>query len=303
MDTDNTDQKNTPAPDAQAAGPATMQDLAATMGVSTSAGRADTSREDDADEQRRRVNDGRLKKASEDLAAANARIKELEEQIAKASAERQLFDAETVKKFAKDPDDVDDAFADTTAKGLNALRENVRKEMKGEFDALRAEISASREAASAARSTAALEQTLAAVEGEAPGLVARIARGDLKERWNSFLDGTDRLSNLPMRNILQGAMRDGRVDAAKEVYARFVREAGLSGQYAGAVMAPPRGAAPASPRTGAQGHVYQSRAEIYAEMERLSAAKRRGTIDQKQYVAKGDELENALREHRYLREK
>ncbi len=302
MDNDNTDQKKTPDASEQATGPATMQDLAATMGVaSPSAAKAEPSREDDADDQRRRVNDGRLKKASEDLAAANARIRELEEQIAKANSERPMFDAESVKKFAKDPSDVDDAFADTTAKGLNALRENVRKEMKGEFDALRAEISASREAASAARSTAALEQTLAAVEGAAPGLVTRIARGDLKDRWNSFLDGTDRLSNLPMRSILQGAMRDGRVDAAKEVYARFVREAGLSGQYEGAVMAPPRGAAPAAPRTGAQGRVYPSREAIYAEMERLSDMKRRGTIDHKQYVAQSDELENALRERRYVK--
>ena len=300
MDNENTTTEKDNAPTQEPAKqqpPATAQDLAATMGSHS----AKNEQADAAALQRERVNDGRLKKASEDLAAANARIAELEAKLAKGSVSEPAFDAAAVKKFAADPDDVDDTFAATTAGAMNALRDNVRKEMKGEFDALRAELNAAREAVTADRSKTHLEETLRAVEGAAPGLVVRIARGDLRDKWDSYLDQTDPFSGLPMRSILQGAVRDGRVDAAKEVYSRFVRDTGLSGQYGGAVMAPPRGAAPSAPRTAGNGQVWASREAIYAEMEKITAMKRRGSIDPKTYAARSGELEDALREGRYAR--
>ena len=291
----------TPPQGAPAPAPATTADLEAALGAPSEPAPGMHAETDDAAEQRKRVNDGRLKKTSEELAAANAKIAELEARLAKAGEAGSRFDAEAVKKFARDPADVDDAFAETTAAGLNAVRDQVRKEMKGEIDAMRAEMTASREAATAAETRRNLERTLKEVEGIAPGLVVRIARGDLKDRWNSFLDGTDPFSGASLRGILQGAVRGGRTDAAREVYARFVREAGLSGQYGGVTLAPPRGAAPVAARTSGGGEVYPSRDAIFAEMDKLTAMKRRGTIDQKTYVAKSDELENALREGRYVK--
>lgn len=302
MNTDTEQKKNeteaAPAPSAQPA-PATVRDMAATMGLGTAEpeGRP---QDDEAARQRVRVNDGRLKKASEDLAAAKARIAELEAQVEKAAAAKPAFDAAAVKGFSPDPDSMDDAYAQTMAGGLNALREDVRKEVRGEVEALRSELATSREEAARRRSDETLGRAMREVEGFAPGLVARIARGDLRERWDSFLDGTDPFSGVPMRSILQGAVRDGRAEAAREVYARFVRDAGLSGQYGGVVTAPPRGAAPATPARAADGSpVYQSRDQIRSLYEKTVLDAAAGRIDPETKRKRLEELKSAIAERRF----
>jgi len=277
--------------------PATVQDLAATMGA-TAADKGQPS--DPAAEQARRVNDGRLKKASEDLAAANAKIAELQAQVAKLSSGKPAFDAASVKKLAKNPDEIGDDFAETMGAGLNAVQQSIKQEVKGEFDALRAELKASQEAAAGARTTATMGQTLQAVEKVAPGLVSRIARGDLRDRWEAFLDTADPFSGLEMRGILKDAVRNGRADAAEEVYRRFVKEAGLSGQY-DATMAPPRGAASSAarpPDTVDGKRVYESRAQLESEYLRVSQDR---TLSETDRQAKKDEIKSALAEHRYLK--
>ncbi len=283
-------QNPTPQPPAHA----TVQDLAATLGVSAPA------KTDPADEQRIRVNDGRLKKANEELAARDARIKELEDQLAKANQGKPAFDAAAVKKLAANPDEVGDEFADVTAKGLNALRETVRQETKAELDAMRAEMSAAKEASEKARAGATLERTLRAVEGEAPGLVSRIARGDLADKWEGFLDTADPFSGVPMRDILKGAVNGGRDEAVQEVYRRFVKEAGLSGQYGRVTLAPPRGASSFDARAvSANGKtVYDSREGLEREYVRLSQD--RG-VDPEERRKKMDEIKSAIAEHRYAR--
>ena len=284
-------QNPTPQPPA----PATVQDLAATLGVSAPA------KTDPADEQRVRVNDGRLKKANEELAARDARIKELEAQLAKANAGKPAFDAAAVKKLAANPDDVGDEFADVTAKGLNALRETVRQETKAEFDAMRAEMAAAKEASANAVAKATMERTLRAVESTAPGLVARIARGDLAEKWEGFLDTPDSFSGVQMRDILKGAVAGGRDDAVQEVYKRFVKEAGLGGQYGGTPTALPRGASSFDARAVAAGGnkpVYESREQLEAEYLRLTQA--RGIPDGERRQ-KMDEIRSAIAEHRYVK--
>lgn len=302
MDNEPDDKETTPSHEgAPAPGPATTADLEAALGAPSEAAPGMRVEHDDAAEQRRRVNDGRLKKTSDELAAANARIAELEARLAKAGEAETRFDADAVKKLARDPSDVDDAFAETTAAGLNAVRDQVRKEMKGEFDAMRAEMTASREAAAAAETRRNLERTLKEVEGIAPGLVVRIARGDLRDRWNSFLDGTDPFSGASLRGILQGAVRGGRTDAAKEVYARFVRDAGLSGQYGGVVTAPPRSAAPVVPRGAGNGKVYGSIGEIVAMQQKALRDFSDGLIDRKTRDAILKEADDARFGRRYLR--
>lgn len=284
-------QNPTPQPPA----PATVQDLAATLGVSASA------KTDPADEQRVRVNDGRLKKANEELAARDARIKELEDQLAKANAGKPAFDAAAVKKLAANPDDVGDEFADVTAKGLNALRETVRQETKAEFDAMRAEMAAAKEASANAVAKATMERTLRAVESTAPGLVARIARGDLAEKWEGFLDTADPFSGVTMRDILKGAVAGGRDEAVQEVYKRFVKEAGLGGQYGGAPTALPRGASSFDARAVAGGGnkpVYETRSQL--EEEYLRLAQSRGIPDAERRQ-KMDEIKSAIAEHRYVK--
>ncbi len=290
----NQTQTPSPTPTPQAPVPATVQDLASTLGVSPSA------KPDPTEEQRIRVNDGRLKKANEDLSAAQARIKELEAQIAKANAGKPAFDAAAVKKFAANPDDVADEFADVTAKGLNALRETVRQETKAELDAMRAEMAAAKESSANAAAKATLERTLRAVESTAPGLVARIARGDLADKWEGFLDTQDAFSGLPMRDILKGAVNGGRDDAVQEVYKRFVKEAGLSGQYGSVVPAPPRGASSFDARAvSANGKtVYDSREGLEREYVRL--AQDRG-LDPEERRKRMDEVKSAIAEKRYVK--
>ena len=139
-----------------------------------------------------------------------------------------------------------------------------------------------------------------AVEGEAPGLVSRIARGDLAEKWEGFLDTADPFTGLPLRDILKGAVNGGRDEAVQEVYRRFVKEAGLSGQYGRVTLAPPRGASSFDARAvSANGKtVYDSREGLEREYVRLSQD--RG-VDPEERRKKMDEIKSAIAEHRYAR--
>lgn len=294
-----TQRNDSPAP-ATAPGPATVQDLAATMGAASP-----TNAQDPVAQHRKDVNDGRLRKATQDLEAANARIKELEAQIAKAGAGKPMFDAERVKKLSANPDEVADDYAEATAGALNAVVSDIRKEVQGQFDQMRAEVDASRKAVADARVNDTLAKAFRAVEGAAPGLVSRIARGDLKDRWEEFLDTPDPFSGLPHRDILSGAMKAGRAEAAQEVYARFVRDAGLSGQYGGVVTAPPRGAAPASPRidvgTGASRPIYESKSFLEAQYVKTSQDVMAGRVSREDGQKRLEEIKSAIAEKRYAK--
>lgn len=299
-----TDKKpeTTPAPAEGAAQLATVQDFAATLGPRTpdSAAPANPAA-DSAALQRERVNDGRLRKANEELAAAKARIAELEAQAEQARAAQTAFSADTVRSFAANPDDVDEGFAATTAGAMNAVRDGLRKEWDGRFAQMQAQLDASRAKADEARIAANLERTLGSVEAFAPGLVLRIARGDLKEGFGRFLDGIDPYTGAPYRDTLNRAVRDGRTAAAKSVYEQFVRQSGLSGQFGRVVTAPPRADAPAAPRTAGEGRVWPSRQAIEAEMDKAIDAERQGRIDRKTRDAKLAELEAAVMEGRYAK--
>lgn len=252
------------------------------------------------EDHRKAVNDGRLKKASEDLRAAqeeNARLrKQLEELTAKKTDLEELRKIEGASAF-------DDESLKFFGRALDQVREDVSKQSAAQIADARRASDAVLVATQTQRKRETWDAATAAVEQTHAGLVRRIAPdGDLNAAWNRYLDSVDDFGRT-RRSLLNGACSTGRLAGAKRVFEKFVEESGISGQ-AQIETGAPRSAAPAVPAgTDAGGKkVYPSKDAIEQEIARIAGSYRKGLMDRKSYDERSAELEDAMRSGRYVKQ-
>ena len=237
------------------------------------------------EDHRKAVNDGRLKKASEDLRAAqeeNAKLrKQLEELTAKKGVE--LDDLRKIEGADKFDDDTLSFVGNAIARAQQRQEERFKAEVSDMRRASEAALTASQ----SQRKRETWDAALAAAEEAHPGLVMRIApNGELGQAWARFLDSEDDFGRN-RRALFNSALAAGRLAGAKQVFERFAEEVGYSGS-ASIQTGAPRSAAPAMPLgIGAGGKkTYPSREAVENELNRIASLYRKGLMDRKVYAAR-----------------
>lgn len=253
------------------------------------------------EDHRKAVNDGRLKKASEELRQMqeeNARLKaQLEELTAKRTS------VEELRKIAGN-ESLDDDSVKFVGGVADRLKEEVSKNVKAQLDAYRAASEAA--VAESLKRKIGETQNAAAVELEKkyPGFFNRIKPGgDLNAAYKAFLSATDSYAGMQHAAVINRASRNGRSDTVVQVFEKFISENGLSGQYQIPTGGPRTAAASAgSSGTDAGGRkVYPSKDAIEQEIARIAGSYRKGLMDRKVYDERSAELEDALRSGRYVK--
>ena len=253
------------------------------------------------EDHRKAVNDGRLKKASEELRQMqeeNARLKaQLEELTAKRTS------VEELRKIAGN-ESLDDDSVKFVGGVADRLKEEVSKNVKAQLDAYRAASEAA--VAESLKRKIGETQNAAAVELEKkyPGFFNRIKPGgDLNAAYKTFLSATDSYAGMQHAAVINRASRNGRSDTVVQVFEKFISENGLSGQYQIPTGGPRSAAASAGPAgTDADGRkVWPSKQAILDAMDKVQVDERRGMISAADRRKKLEALEDDFRAGRYLK--
>lgn len=236
------------------------------------------------------------------LSEKDAEIKRLQEQLAAQSKPKGVDWGSVPNSENFDSD-------------TKSLIDAVAAQQKAEFDRQIAErdrrieeLSKARTASDAGRRA---EETKAAawreVEARNPGLRQRICGGgDLYDAWVKFSQEQDRATGLPFGTALGQALSRNYAEGMVRVVDEFVQRNNLARQHDGTGLNP---TPPASKGAGGEGgvrdsngrKVWPSKQAIFDEMERVSAAERRGSITSAERRKQLEALEDDARQGRYLK--
>lgn len=305
MNTRTNDKHDTPDTDGRTDAPAVPPSnpaLAAAV-FSASADAPDASAPPAAEteeDHRKAVNDGRLRKMSEDLKAEREKNAELQRQLEELSKKRSQAAYGDLPEVQK----LDDVGQAAVIGAAARVEERVTQRFQAQMDELARSRAA--EAAAMQRNAAvkAQNEAYAELERKYPGIVGRLAAGgDLAGTWEAFRREVDDFYGVSRNQILQRANERGHGAAIVRLVEEFMQRGNFSRQYDQPGGTPRTAAAPANPAgAGAGGKkTYPSREAVEKALETIAQQYRKGLIDRKSYDARSEELEDALRSGRYLK--
>lgn len=297
MNDENTQTKDTTRADN---GASSTTDMAAAFAAATSLSVPDEAPAAEPEfDQRKAVNDGRLKKLAEENKELQAKLAEMQKRIEESERRKQdddLLGVEGAENF-------DEETKKFMAGAINRATDRLSSKLNSKIAEIEQRSTAAVEAARRRRIAETQTETAAAIEQAYPGFFRRITNGgDLEAAYKRFLGETDDYAGRTHVQLLADALAGGRTGGARKVLEKFIEENGLSGQYQVQTGAP-RSAAPANPAgAGAGGKkTYPSREAVEKALETIAQQYRKGLIDRKSYDARSEELEDALRSGRYLK--
>jgi len=258
------------------------------------------------------VHNGRLGAAMRENNSLKKSLSEKDEEIARL---REQLEASRKtlppKERYKDVEGIDN-FDDDTVKLVDAIAEKREAAIRQQLEEQRKrnEELERRFAMSGAKSSE--DEVKAAVwrevEARTPGLLARVSGGgDLVDAWTAFTHNEkDPATGLPWGTALGEALKRGYAPGITRVFEQFVERNGLARQHDGTGLAP---TPPASKGAGGEGglrdsngrKVWPSKQAIFDEMERVSAAERRGSITSAERHKQLEALEDDFRSGRYVK--
>ncbi len=251
-----------------------------------------------AELQRQRVEAGRLKKVSEDLAAAQAELAEMRRKLSEANAkdaEQRALGYIAPERRAIIDEDVMKGSADI-ARGMISETE---ARLKAEIAELRAKQEQIAQAAGAAVSGAFDSQ----IERAFPGFIAKTnAGGEFNAAWSQFLGTEDPATGLPYERSVQEAYGRQRIAGIARVINAFLEESGVGRRASLVDAVVPSGSASETsgqPR-GKDTNVYTT-GEMEKALKDARTAYERGTIDLKTRTAITQKFQTAISEGRVIR--
>jgi hypothetical protein len=251
------------------------------------------------DDHRKAVNDGRLRKASEELKAEREKNAELQKQIEELRAKAEERDIGVIPGT----EGLDDVGQGSLRSAAEWNRKRIMSDVDRRFGELERQYAANAAAALQNSSQKANDEAAAELERSYPGLLARIGTGDLSGAWADFRRGLDGFSGMSRDAILQNAQKRGSGAPIVQLVREFVAERDLARQYQ-LPAGMPRSAAPATPAgNDARGKtVYPSIEAIQRQIEEVRSQERRGRIDRTTRDKQIAELQDAILEGRFVRQ-
>lgn len=301
MNEENTNTDTEKKPDANV-GAATRADIDAVLSATIGEDHPqDRQPEQPEFDQRKAVNDGRLKKLSDELRQAQEENAKLRAKLEEKEASGTL-DLDALRKI-----EGASALDDDTLRTVAGVAREIAGRQAAAYKAELSEVKRASDAVLSASQTRRREETWGAVVGAMeqryPGLIRRIAPGgDLNAAYLRFLGATDEYAGRDHKSLLNGALTGGRTAGAQQVFEKFVSEAGLAGQYQVQTGAPRAAAAPATtadPDVGRK--VWPSKQAILDAMDKVQVDERRGMISAADRRKKLEALEDDFRAGRYLK--
>ena len=258
------------------------------------------------------VYNGRLGAAMRENNALKKSAQEKDEEIARLKA--QLAEKEAAKAFSFDGIEGAENLDDDSRRIMGAAIDKVRAENKRQLDAIRQEYQADRALRATASNEAVKKETFEKVsrdiEARYPGFMARISSGgDLAQAWVAFTHNEkDELTGTYWGSALGEAAARGSTMATSRVIEEFVKRNNLARQHDGSGLnaTPPASKGGADSFAGgvrdSQGRkVWPSKDAIFAAMEKVQRDERRGMISADERRKQLTQLEDDVREGRYVK--
>ena len=254
----------------------------------------------DEGDHRKAVNDGRLRKASEELKAERERNAELQRQIEELRAKAEEKEVGVIPGT----EGLDDVGQGSIRSAAEWNRKRIMSDVDRRFNAIEQKYAATAAASLQSAQQKANDEAAAELERAYPGLLARIGTGDLAGAWADFRRGQDGFSGMTRDAILQNAQKRGSGAPIVQLVREFVQGCDLARQYQQLPAGIPRtAAASAGPAgTDADGRkVWPSKQAILDAMDKVQVDERRGMISAADRRKKLEALEDDFRAGRYLK--